>query len=100
MARLLSLQRVNRHPAIDGDSVPAASGLPTRPLDLHDKEVVAAWCLHYGISEAALRTATEAVGLMPAALIAHFASRGASTTKVVTPEMRAGREDRKRATDI
>jgi Protein of unknown function (DUF3606) len=89
MARLRSLLRVNPQAALSVDPLPSPSGLRAQPLDLDDERAVQLWCDHYAITEAALREAVAAVGLMPAALMAHFASRGSSTRKKVTPQMRA-----------
>ena len=90
MARLLYLRQVSHQPAMLADSVPSYSGSPTQPVDLTDEAVVNAWCAHYAISPDDLRTAVSAVGRMPAALTAHFASRGSSTRRKAPPREAAG----------
>lgn len=90
MARLLFLPQVSDQPAMLADEVPSHSGSPTLPIDLSDELVVNTWCAHYAISPDELRTAAAAVGRMPAALTAHFASRGSSTRRKAGRPKQAG----------
>ena len=48
----------------------------TRRVDLEDPDEVRAWCAHFALSEANLRTAVVAVGPMSAAIHTYINSRG------------------------
>lgn len=70
----------------DAKAFAGASGL----LEMDNKQVVALWCAHYGLTPDELALAAGMVGHMPAALHYYLSSRG-RPTKVVTDEMRAAR---------
>jgi hypothetical protein len=59
-------------------TTPSASVPPSRPIDLSDAAAVKRWCQEFGVTEAQLAEAVQAVGGDAATVREHLLNQGAS----------------------